>query len=90
MDQQEARSTVAGTGQQDWDAVGSLPCVATLDIPVPNFTVAGLLGLRAGSVVETNWAAGAEIPLKVNHAAVAWGELELLGDRLAVRLTELL
>ena len=81
---------IAHSEKQDWESVGILPCTATLDIPVPDFTVAELLALKTGSVVETNWAAGAEIPLKVNRATIAWGELELLGDRLGVRLTELL
>jgi flagellar motor switch protein FliN len=83
-------STVAGTGQQNWNSVAALPCLATLDVPVPEFTVSQLLELRQGTVVVTKWSAGAEIPVKVNRATVAWGELELLGDHLAVRLTELL
>jgi flagellar motor switch/type III secretory pathway protein FliN len=87
---QEQPSGTATNDKQDWERVGILPCTATLDIPVPGFTVAELLALKTGSVVETNWAAGAEIPLKVNRATIAWGELELLGDRLGVRLTELL
>jgi flagellar motor switch protein FliN len=86
----EPSDDVSISEQQDWESVRSLPCAATLDIPVPNFTVAELLVLQIGSVVETNWAAGAEIPLKVNRSTIAWGELELLGDRLGVRLTELL
>jgi flagellar motor switch protein FliN len=88
--QQESLSAAVVSEKQDWDTVGILPCTATLDIPVPDFTVAELLALKTGTVVETNWAAGAEIPLKVNRATIGWGELELLGDRLGVRLTELL
>jgi flagellar motor switch protein FliN len=87
---QDPVNAKAVSDTQDWESVGILPCTATLEIPVPGFTVAELLGLETGSVVETNWAAGAEIPLKVNRATIAWGELELLGDRLGVRLTELL
>jgi hypothetical protein len=87
---QEPPSGTASNDKQDWESVGILPCTATLDIPIPGFTVSELLALKTGSVVETNWAAGAEIPLKVNQATIAWGELELLGDRLGVRLTELL
>jgi flagellar motor switch/type III secretory pathway protein FliN len=93
MDQDIKKSltegAIADVSTAGWNLVGLLPCVATLEIAVPIFTVAELLALKPGDVVETRWAAGAEIPLNVNRAQVAWGELELLGDRLAVRLTEL-
>ncbi len=72
-----------------WRPVMGLPCRFTADLSLPNFKVADLLALRAGSVIRTDWEVARDVPLRVNGTLVAWGELEGAGTRLAVRLTEL-
>ena len=66
-----------------------LPCTLTLDVTAPNFTVGELLRLRVGSVVETGWPYVSDVPLSVNGKRVGWAKFEVIGDRLAARITEL-
>jgi len=66
-----------------------LPCTLALDIPVVKFTVGDLLGLVKGSIVETAYHQSSDLPLRVNGQLVGWTEFEVVGERLAVRLTDL-
>jgi flagellar motor switch/type III secretory pathway protein FliN len=66
-----------------------LPCTLAVDLPVINFTVSDLLSLSAGSVVETAYHQSSDLPLRVNGQLVGWTEFEVVGERLAVRLTDL-
>jgi flagellar motor switch/type III secretory pathway protein FliN len=72
-----------------WAQALTLSCKLTLDMPLPGFRVADLLGLRPRSVINSHWRAGADVPLRVNGKVIACGEFEVVGDHLAVRLTEL-
>ena len=66
-----------------------LPCTLALDVPVTHFTVRDLLQIRAGSIVETDCHQSSDIPLRVNGLLMAWTEFELVGERLAARITDL-
>ena len=66
-----------------------LPCTLALDLPVVNFTVRDLLSLTNGSIVETSYHQSSDLPLRVNGQLVGWTEFEVVGERLAVRLTDL-
>ena len=66
-----------------------LPCTLALDLPVVKFTVADLLSLTKGSIVETAYHQSSDLPLRVNGQLVGWTEFEVVGERLAVRLTDL-
>ena len=66
-----------------------LPCTLALDLPVQRFTVRDLLGLAEGSVIETIYHQSSDLPLQVNGQLVGWTEFEVVGERLAVRLTDL-
>ncbi len=72
-----------------WKIAQSLPCVLTLEVPVPNFTIGDLLRLEKGSVINTQWSQGSDVPLRTNGELIAWTEFEVVGERLAARLTEL-
>jgi flagellar motor switch/type III secretory pathway protein FliN len=72
-----------------WQPVMALPCLLTVDLPLPGFKVADLLKLRAGSVVGTNWHATRDVPLRINGTLIGWSEFEVVGKQLAARLTEL-
>ena len=67
-----------------------LPCTLSLEITTPDFTVGDLLRLRVGSIVETHWPYVSDVPLSVNGKRVGWAKFEVMGDRLAARITELL
>ena len=73
---------------QTWGPMLDLPCDLTLDLTVPEFTVAHLLRLQPGDVLETRWPNGEDVPVRINDRVVAWAEFEVVGSRLAVRVTE--
>jgi flagellar motor switch/type III secretory pathway protein FliN len=72
-----------------WDEAGWLPCLISVDLPVRVFTVRDLLQLDVGAVLETEIADGADVPVMVNAQLVGWAEFEIVGQKLAVRMTEL-
>ncbi|HEY2461215.1 MAG TPA: FliM/FliN family flagellar motor C-terminal domain-containing protein [Candidatus Acidoferrum sp.] len=76
-------------GEEEWDEAGWLPCQISVDVPVGHFTVRDLLQLEVGSVLETRSADGADVPVKVNGQLIGWSEFEIVGQRLAIRMTEL-
>ncbi len=72
-----------------WARVEMLPCLLSIEIPVPNFTVADLVTLTAGRLVDTRWTVGEDVPLRINGELIAWSEFEIVNNHVAVRLTEL-
>ncbi len=68
---------------------GWLPCQLSLEIPIINFTVGDLLRLQKDSIVETACLSTSDIPLRANGLLIAWTEFEVIGNRLALRITEL-
>jgi flagellar motor switch protein FliN/FliY len=72
-----------------WPMISRMPVVLAVSIPVSSFTVRDLLGLHPGETIETVWGAIREIPLKVGEVQVAWGEFEVVEQRMALRLTRL-
>jgi flagellar motor switch/type III secretory pathway protein FliN len=76
-------------GQDLLDTVPWLPCTLTLEVPVVRFSVSDLLALTMGSIVETGCHHTSDVPLRVNNLLIGWTEFEVVGDRLAVRITDL-
>jgi flagellar motor switch/type III secretory pathway protein FliN len=72
-----------------WTECAELPCVLSVDLPLLTFTVRDLLQLAPGSVLETKNASGADVPVVVNAQIIGWAEFEVMGQRIAVRITEL-
>ena len=82
-------SSTPDTNLPVWAHVANLPCHLTVDLPVPEFTVGQLAGLTTDTVVDSHWSVSQDVPLRVNGELVALSEFEVLGDKLAVRVTEL-
>jgi flagellar motor switch/type III secretory pathway protein FliN len=72
-----------------WKPVLDLPCELIVDLPLPGFKIADLLKLRRGAVINAHWRVGQEVPLRLNGTLMGWIEFEVIGNNLAVRLTEL-
>jgi flagellar motor switch protein FliN len=72
-----------------WTRVEALPCLLSIEIPVPGFTVADFVTLQKGGLVDTRWTVGQDVPLHINGELVAWSEFEIVNNHIAVRLTEL-
>ncbi len=79
----------SGTERSPRKLVPWLPCTLTLEVPVVGFTVGSLLSLTEGSLVQTACSQSSDIPLHVNGVLMAWTEFEVVGERLAARITEL-
>lgn len=74
--------------QDPLDIFPWLPCTLTLDVPVVRFTIGDLLKLTKGSIVETSCHHTSDVPLRVNKLLIGWTEFEVIGDRLAARITD--
>jgi flagellar motor switch/type III secretory pathway protein FliN len=85
----ETPSAVNAAPQKDLANCEWLPCHLSLEVPVVKFTVGDLLRLGKGSIVETGCSSTRDIPLRANGLLVAWSEFEVIGNQLAVRITEL-
>jgi len=72
-----------------WEEAGQLRCVLSVDLPLRKFTVGDLLRLAPGSLLESQSSQGSDVPVSVNAQLIAWAEFEVVGKRLAIRLTEL-
>ena len=84
-----AEPGIRGEDDARWKAALGLPCNLTVEIPVPGVTVKDLIELRMESVIGSECLTTGNLPLKVNGERIAWCEFEVLGNRLAARLTEL-
>ncbi len=85
----EAAAPRAGGSETDLlDRMPWLPCTLSVDVPVVQFTIGDLLCLKEGSVVATGCHQTSDVPLRVNHLLIGWTEFEVIGDRLAVRITD--
>jgi len=81
--------SIASAPIDPWVRVESLPCLLTIEISVPGFTVADLVHLERGRIIATRWTVGQDVPFRINGELIAWSEFEVVQNRLAVRLTEL-
>jgi flagellar motor switch/type III secretory pathway protein FliN len=72
-----------------WEFVHDLPCDISVEVPVPGFRARDLLRLRRRAIIDSHWSKGTDVPLRVNGELIGWAEFEVVGDRLAARLTEL-
>lgn len=66
-----------------------LPVPLIVAVPVRAFRVKNLLAISAGTVIETQWSHGEDIPLASGDVQLAWSEFEVVDTRLAVRVTRL-
>jgi flagellar motor switch/type III secretory pathway protein FliN len=64
-----------------------LPCTLVLEVPAVAFTVGTLMALSVGSIVETASQQNEDLALHVNGQLLGMVEFEVVGDRLAMRLT---
>jgi flagellar motor switch/type III secretory pathway protein FliN len=74
--------------QELLDTMPWLPLTLSLDVPVVRFTIGDLLRLAPGSLVETACRQTSDVPLRVNRLLIGWTEFEVIGDRIAVRITD--
>lgn len=67
-----------------------VPLSLTVELGACQLPMREVLQLSPGSVVQLDKTAGAPVELRVNHKLVARGEVVVVGERLGIRITELL
>jgi flagellar motor switch/type III secretory pathway protein FliN len=83
-----AQKTEESSVSEGLETMPLLPLTLTLEIPVVRFTIQDLLSLKIGAIVESACHQTSDIPLRVNGILLGWTEFDVIGDRLAVRITE--
>lgn len=73
-----------------WPAVEWLPIQMDVALPVVRFCVKDLLALAAGQVIATAWSSGEDLPLAIEDVQLAWVEMEVVDQTMAIRITRLL
>ncbi len=66
-----------------------LKCTVVVELPIARTTVRELLALTPGSILETSSKATSDLPVRVNGVLIGWAEFDVVGNHLAVRITEL-
>jgi len=87
--QTESSADRSPAGEAAWTHVKGLRCQLSAEVPIPHFTVRKLLALEPGVILDTYHEEGSHVPVLVNGQMIAWGEFDVMGETLAIRLTEL-
>jgi flagellar motor switch/type III secretory pathway protein FliN len=86
----EAMERVEETGLVERRSMEArLPVQLDVGIPIRDFRLKNLLLLEPGSLIESQWAPGEDVPVSSGEVQVAWSEFEVVDTQLAVRLTRL-
>jgi flagellar motor switch/type III secretory pathway protein FliN len=91
LDAKPADATASSTtpsGPDPLDSLPWLPFTLSLELPLVGFTIGDLLRLTKGSVVATACHHTSDVPLRANQLLIGWTEFDVVGDRLAVRITD--
>lgn len=87
--EQKGSSYSAMEAHPAWPMVGRLPVSLGVRIPLHGFKVCDLLRLRRQQTVASTWAVTEDVPLQTGPLNVCWGEFEVVGQCIAIRLTRL-
>jgi flagellar motor switch protein FliN len=85
----QPKPTLAAPAQDRWAFLLLLPCTLSVDLGVSELTVADLLGLEVGSIINSHHAENRPLPVWVNGVTVGWAEFDAVGKHMAVRITEI-
>ena len=76
------------TGEQG-STVRHIPIEIDVSIPIRRFQVRDVLALTHGQVIGTCWVEGEDMPLGAHGTQLAWTNIEVIDQKLAVRVTRL-
>jgi flagellar motor switch/type III secretory pathway protein FliN len=84
-------ASVAGRMEANpaWPMISRLSVTLAARIPMAAFRVRDLLALAAGQTIATTWVATEDVPLLAGDLQVGWSEFEVVGRKMALRLTRL-
>ncbi|HEY8297214.1 MAG TPA: flagellar motor switch protein FliN [Candidatus Baltobacteraceae bacterium] len=79
-----------GIDRQNLDLLMNVPLQVTAELGKCKMSVADILKLATGSIVELDRLAGGPVDLLVNNKLVARGEVVAIDENFGVRVTELI
>jgi len=87
-----ARSTPAAPAPKPddgWAGLLRISLPVAIEAPIVGLTVRELFRLEKGSLVATSQSTEANVPVRAGGALIGWGEFQVVGDKLSVRVAEL-
>ncbi|MBS1803027.1 MAG: FliM/FliN family flagellar motor switch protein [Acidobacteria bacterium] len=75
--------------EEKYALLKGIPIEVDVSIPVRRFQVRSVLALAVGQVIASRWLEGEDVPLAAHGAQLAWSEVEVIDQKLAVRITRL-
>lgn len=72
-----------------WPMISHLPVLLRVHVPLSGLRVRDVLALEAGQTLPSLWPVGENLPLAAGANQIAWGEFEVAGQHIALRLTRL-
>ncbi|MGD0426563.1 MAG: FliM/FliN family flagellar motor switch protein [Candidatus Acidiferrales bacterium] len=82
-------AAAAGEPADSWGELLQVSTTVTVDVPIAKLTVRELFQLQKGSVLASTQLSGVQVPITVSGRLIAWGEFQVSGDHLALRVVEL-
>ena len=76
--------------EKNVDRFDDVPLLVSIELGRINMPIRGILDLKEGSVVETRKLSGQPMEILVNNRLIGRGEVVVVGDNLAIRITDLL
>ncbi|MEA4906625.1 MAG: flagellar motor switch protein FliN [Chloroflexi bacterium] len=89
-DPANSAGNLSGPAQASLDMLMDVPLMITVELGRTQMTLKHALDLQQGSVVELERLAGDPVDVFINERLVARGEVVVVDDKFAVRVTELI
>ena len=74
---------------EPWGELLLVKTTVAADLAIANLTVGDLFRLEKGSILATSHLSGTNVPLLVGGRVLAWGEFQVNGEMLGIRLAEM-
>jgi len=86
---EQNRTTNPAPSADAWGEIVLIPAKLSAAVAFESLTVRQLCGLEKGSVLATAHAAGTPVPVSVAGVFIGWGEFQVLSEKLAIRIAEI-
>ncbi len=72
-----------------WPILSAMPVVLRVQINLNRLKVRDLLRLDKGQLLESSWSQTSDVPVATGETRLCWGEFEVSGQRIGIRVTQL-
>jgi flagellar motor switch/type III secretory pathway protein FliN len=84
-----AALTAAPAPIDGWAGLRHISLPIAIETPIVGLTVRELFRLEKGSIVATAQSTETNVPVRAGGALIGWGEFQVVGEKLALRVAEL-